>query len=203
MKKFLAFGKWFVKKPTGKESQGNRLLSKEEIEANRQIAEEKSKSDAQKRARSARKGKPVNRINRPTDSNEPSPSNRGFKLFKRTKTNAKQSPKKSQSIAVIFRDIISGEFLTRDGVTRHIPYLLFISLLFILYISMGYQFERIEREKYNTKKQLEELSAEFKTLKAEFETQLQQSNVEEKIAELGLHQTVEPPFLLEANVDKP
>lgn len=203
MKKFLAFGKWFVKKPTGKENQGNRLLSKEEIEANRQIAEEKSKSEAVKSARRGRHSKPVNRINRPADPTDPAPSNRRFRLFKRAKTNAKQSARKNQSIAVLFKDIISGEFLTRDGVTRHIPYLLFISLLFILYISMGYQFERIEREKHQTKKQLEELSAEFKTLKAEFETQLQQSNVEEKIAELGLHQTVEPPFLLEANVEQP
>ena len=81
--------------------------------------------------------------------------------------------------------------------TRHIPYLIFVSVLFIAYIAMGYQFERLEREKLQTKRQLEELSAEYKTLKAEFETQLQQSTVEQNIAELGLRQNVEPPFLLE------
>mgnify|MGYP002835973673 CR=1 FL=1 len=36
-----------------------------------------------------------------------------------------------------------------------------------------------------------------KGLKAEFETQLQQSTVEQNIAELGLRQNVDPPFLLE------
>ena len=55
----------------------------------------------------------------------------------------------------------------------------------------------MEREKLQTKRQLEELSDEYKTLKAEFETQLQQSTVEQNIAELGLRQNVDPPFLLE------
>jgi hypothetical protein len=93
--------------------------------------------------------------------------------------------------------LLSGEFLTREGVTRHIPYLLFISGLFIAYIAMGYQFERMERAKIQNKRHLQELSAEYKTIKAQFETQLQQSRVEQSIANIGLSQPVEPPYLLE------
>ena len=124
-------------------------------------------------------------------------------FFRRFVGKRKRSPEEKrdrqnrQSIAPVVRDILSGEFLTKEGVTRHIPYLLFVSALFIAYIAMGYQFERIEREKLTTKRQLQELSAEFKTLKAEFETELQQSTVEQNIADLGLKQTIEPPFLLE------
>lgn len=62
---------------------------------------------------------------------------------------------------------------------------------------MGYQFERIEREKMKKKERIEELSAEFKTLQADFESRLQQSSVERNIADLGLIQPVEPPYLLE------
>jgi len=47
------------------------------------------------------------------------------------------------------------------------------------------------------KERIEELSAEFKTLQADFESRLQQSSVERNISNLGLIQPVEPPYLLE------
>ena len=119
--------------------------------------------------------------------------------FKRPKHDpqARAAKQKKNAIGPVIRDLLSGEFLTKEGVTRHIPYLLFMSGLFVAYIAMGYQFERVEREKRKTKEQIEELSAEFKTLQADFESRLQQSSVEKNIAALGLVQPIEAPFLLE------
>ena len=104
--------------------------------------------------------------------------------------------KRENSMRPLIRDVLSGEFLTREGVTKHIPYLLFVSLLFIVYISLGYRFERIERQKHGTDRSIEELSATYKTLRADLETQLQQSSIEAAISELGLLQTKQPPFVL-------
>ena len=116
---------------------------------------------------------------------------------KKTNPSARKEKQKKNAIGPVIRDLLSGEFLTKKGVTRHIPYLLYVSALFVAYIAMGYQFERIEREKRKTKEKTEELSAEFKTLQADFESRLQQSSVEKSISALGLIQPEEAPFLLE------
>lgn len=95
------------------------------------------------------------------------------------------------------RDLLSGEVLTREGVLANVPYLLFLATLFVAYVALGYQFERIEREKQRTLRRVRELNAEFKSLEAAFETQLQQSQVESEVAPLGLGQSLEPPFVIE------
>lgn len=115
------------------------------------------------------------------------------------KENEKKAGKKrrTSNIGPLVRDLLSGEFLTQQGVTRNIPYLAFVSGLFLLYISMGYYFERIEREKLNARRKIEELNAEFKTLQADFEIRRHQSRLEEDMAERGLMQPKTPPHLLQ------
>lgn len=104
---------------------------------------------------------------------------------------------RTNGMGQVVRDLLSGEFLTQQGVTRNIPYLVFVSALFLLYIGMGYHFERIEREKVNARRKIEELNAEFKTLQADFEMRRQQSRLEAEMVNRGLVQPQEPPHLLQ------
>ena len=205
MKKFFSF----LRKPKAKPDAGprNRVLTPVEItvqeEQKRKLAEHQAKASTRKKALSTSKAaKQRNRIVKDDESANTShgtSSRKRWFIRRRQRSSQERAARRTRnSISPIVRDVLSGEFLTREGVTRHIPYLIFVSVLFIAYIAMGYQFERLEREKLKTKRQLEELSAEYKTLKAEFETQLQQSTVEQNIADLGLRQNVEPPFLLES-----
>ena len=206
MKKFFSFRRGNNAKPTT--TARNRVLTAAEIaaqeEQKRKLEEQQAQAAARKKAqRTAKASQPRNRIVSNEEGAATAPqAKRWFKRKQRT-AQEKEARRSKNSIGPVVRDILSGEFLTKEGVTRHIPYLIFVSVLFIAYIAMGYQFERLEREKLKTKRQLEELSAEYKTLKAEFETQLQQSTVEQNIAELGLRQTVEPPFLLEYQPETP
>ena len=122
---------------------------------------------------------------------------------KSTKTRQEKAEKQrvdNNSIGKFFRDILNGSFLTGDGITTHIPYLLFLCGLFLLYISLGYKFENIEREKMKTEFSLEEVTAEYKTIRSELESRLQQSRVESATAFLGLEQPKEPPILLEVDL---
>ena len=184
-------------------AKGNRVLSEKEIVAQQeQLQEQRSQAAARQRAiLSAQKHGPRNHPKTHIDAKSRVEKHSFWKRISRKR--AKPDPKaraakqKKNAIGPVIRDLLSGEFLTKEGVTRHIPYLLFISALFVVYIAMGYQFERIEREKMKKKERIEELSAEFKTLQADFESRLQQSSVERNIANLGLIQPVEPPFLLE------
>lgn len=95
--------------------------------------------------------------------------------------------------------LLNGEFLTRKGVIAHLPYILFLSGLFVVYISLGYTFEHNEREKVRVRRQLEEKQAEYKTLKSELESKRRQSNVAREIQELELKELTSPPALIEVN----
>ena len=202
--------KSFLRRITkGKESQsapvakGNRVLSEKEIALQQeQLQEQRTQAAARQRAiLSAQKQGPRNHPKTHSDAQprfeKPSFWKRFSSKRKKPDPQVRAAKQKKNAIGPVIRDLLSGEFLTKEGVTRHIPYLLFISALFVVYIAMGYQFERIEREKMKKKERLEELSAEFKTLQADFESRLQQSSVERNIANLGLNQPVEPPYLLE------
>ncbi len=100
------------------------------------------------------------------------------------------------------RDLLSGEFLIREGALAQAPYLIFVSFLLVLYVSLGYYYEHLERERQTTERRLEELRAEFKTLQAQFESKLQQSQVERSMADLGLIQSVEAPYLIEVSTSE-
>ena len=114
----------------------------------------------------------------------------------KTLTNKTEESIENNGTGRIFKDILSGKFLTSDGITSHIPYLLFVTSLFLVYISLGYKFENIEREKKRTERALEEVTSEYKTLRSELESILQQSRVESATADLGLQQPKSPPTLL-------
>lgn len=135
---------------------------------------------------------------------QPTQPDRRVNRFKETTApqavaDAADAPKKPRSNpwADNIRDLLSGEFLIREGALAQAPYLLFISALLVTYVSIGYYYEHLERERQTTERRLEELRSEYKTLQAEFETQLQQSQVEQSMADLGLVQPVEAPYLIE------
>ena len=191
------------KKKTATLPKGNRVLTEKEVTLQQeQLQAQRDKEAARQRAIIAAKNtgprnKPKSRVISEERSPKPSLWKRIVSRRKKTDPAVRREKQTKNAIGPVIRDLLSGEFLTKEGVTRHIPYLLFISALFIAYIAMGYQFERIEREKRKTKEHIEELSAEFKTLQADFESRLQQSSVEKSIADLGLIQPSEAPYLLE------
>jgi hypothetical protein len=124
----------------------------------------------------------------------------GDEETKKSKAETIEIPRKKRrtsNIGPLIRDLLSGEFLTQEGVTRNIPYLGFVSFLFLIYIGIGYRFERIEREKLNARRKIEELNAEFKTLQADFEIRRHQSRLEADMADRGLMQPKSPPHLLQ------
>ena len=92
--------------------------------------------------------------------------------------------------------MLSGEILAREALVRQVPFLLFVSFLTILYLALGYQTERILREKQRTLDRLEEATAEEKTLRSDLESQLQQSRLARSTAEMGLEQPSAPPILI-------
>ncbi|WP_306640343.1 FtsL-like putative cell division protein [Sanyastnella coralliicola] len=116
-----------------------------------------------------------------------------------TPNEEQQAPaKKSRGrFSRLVTNVLSGEFLTKESVTAHLPFVLYVCAFFLLSIYIGYVFENTEREKIRVERQLQELSAEYKTLKSELEAKKQQSSVAQAISSLGLVEPTAPPVIIE------
>lgn len=100
-------------------------------------------------------------------------------------------PKKSSSTAI--KNIMSGNFLSKESVVHYLPYIFFMTFLGICYIANGYQAEKIIRKIYNTTSELKEMRSEYITTKSELMYLSKQSQVANATAELGLKELTSPP----------
>ena len=121
--------------------------------------------------------------------------------FQQKKEEQTKAPKTKSRFSKGITNVLSGEFLSHEGVMKHAPFLLYLTLFFLAYIYIGFTFEDAEREKHKIKGQLEEMSAEYKTLKSELEAKKRQSSVAEDIKRLDLEQPNTPPLIIEVNPD--
>ena len=186
--------KWFKKKnePSSTEPSGNKRLTEEQ-----KAAREEAKKLALEATEEAKRIK-AEKVQRVRDKASRSSAENRAKIA----ADQKKKIAEKNATGKILRDIISGRFLTGDGVIAHIPFLLFLCGIFLTNIGLGYKFENIEREKMKTKRTLEEVNAECKTLMSDLESRLQQSRVEQAIVDLGLEQPLSQPILLDENGDE-
>ena len=122
-----------------------------------------------------------------------------FREEQRNKKQARAQQHRSENqIGGLIREVLSGQILAREAMVRQVPFFMYVSLLTILYLALGYQTERILREKQKTEAQLEEAIATEKSLRSTFEFEMQQSKLIESTEVLGLEQPTVPPILLSA-----
>lgn len=113
-----------------------------------------------------------------------------------------KSEKKKNKKGVVSRTVtalLNGEFLTRDGLIRFMPFILFLTALFVSYIAIGYYFESTLRDHVKAEDQLEELTSEYNTIQSQLENKKQQSAVVKDIDNLGLEAPEHPPTIIEVS----
>ncbi len=113
---------------------------------------------------------------------------------------AEAAPKKSAKLSRVVKRVLNGEFLTREEVLNHMPFVLYVCGFFLLSIAIGYDFDNTERKKLKSDERLREISAEYKTLKTQLEARRQQSQVSTEIDALGLEESSTPPVIIEVNL---
>ena len=93
------------------------------------------------------------------------------------------------------KDFIGGSFLTSANVIKQIPYILFLTLIAIIYIGNRYQAEKIVRETVVLKNEVKELRAEAITTTSELMYISKQSEVAKLVEKKGLDlkEAVVPP----------
>jgi len=114
---------------------------------------------------------------------------RKYKDFINPKEELKETPSGS------FKDVLSGDVLSKDVVVQHLPFILFIAILGIYYISNRYHSERVYREMVSLEKELKELRFEAITTASDLMYMSKQSEVVKRVKKEGLElvESTEPP----------
>lgn len=108
----------------------------------------------------------------------------------------KQSPSHKGAVSRTLNAMLNGEFLTRAGVLQNLRFILFMTGLFVVYISIGYAFENTLRDHVKTKDALEEATARYNATVSELENRKQASDVLRRIDKLGLQEPEHQPQVL-------
>lgn len=95
----------------------------------------------------------------------------------------------------ILSTIFQGKFLI--GNKKNFPFVLFLSFLLLLIISIYYNAERLATEIHQTEADLYELRVEYITTKAELMEMHKRSVIEDLVDTLGIATSLIPPKILE------
>jgi hypothetical protein len=112
--------------------------------------------------------------------------------------NASQAvPKKKAGKGNVIQKILSGDFLVREGLIKHLSFVMFLVALFISNIALVYYFENTAREKIKLQNELNELRSQYNTTMSDLEKSKQQSNVAQAIEQMGLKELRTPPQVID------
>ena len=105
-----------------------------------------------------------------------------------------RSSSKGVNIFAVLQNVMTLKSLISDGVpVRLLPHLLFLTGLGIFYIGNRHYAEKTIRRINVLETQVEDLRADFTTLKSEYMYAIKQSEVAERTKSLGLIEIVKPP----------
>jgi len=104
---------------------------------------------------------------------------------------AAKKEKKQNPVAAL----LSGSLLTQDAVVKHLPYLLFLAFLGLVYIANGYLAESSVRKINKIQLEIKELRSEQISIKSELNNTIIESELKKIIVnrEMGLTESMVPP----------
>ncbi len=109
-----------------------------------------------------------------------------------TKAKPKEKAKKgfiTKSLSAVF----SGTFLNNENIFKHIPFVLFICFVTLLYIANGYYADDKIRKVNKVTNELKELRSEYISTRSDLMFKSKQSEVAKSVEKLGLRESIEPP----------
>jgi len=103
----------------------------------------------------------------------------------------------SQKKGVMFKllsSVFGGTFLSNTNVIKHLPFVLFLCLLGMLYIANGYWADGKIRTQNKLAAQIKELRSEYISSKSDLMFISKQSEVAKAVEKIGLREPVVPPM---------
>jgi hypothetical protein len=123
-------------------------------------------------------------------------------LVKQEELQVKAKPSKTVKKGVLAKGlskIFGGAFLSDDRAVQHMPFVMFLGLLAILYIANGYYADDKIREVNKVTNQIKELRTEFISSKSDLMFVSKQSEVAKAVEPLGLKEPVVAPMKIETD----
>jgi hypothetical protein len=114
---------------------------------------------------------------------------------KKTKT-PKSASKKPNTLI----QILNGDFLTKEFVTKNLSFIFYFIFLLILLVAKGYYDKQLSKEVDSTQKELDELTGDYVAKKAELEESTRRITLVNQLEPIGLKETVNPTKVI--RIDK-
>ena len=111
------------------------------------------------------------------------------------------SVKKKSGVVKSLNSVFSGTFLSNDFVLKRIPFVLFLSVVAVFYISYNYWADDKLRQQSKITSQLKELRSEYIASKSDLMFVSKQSEVDKAVESMGLKEPVVPPMKIVVQQD--
>jgi len=105
----------------------------------------------------------------------------------------KEEYKGTGSSRAFFKKLLTEGVVTKEAATEMLPFLLFLSVLCMLYIANSHMAVKNIRSIDKLSKEVKELSWEYKSLKADLMFKSKLTEVAKKVDTLGIKELIEPP----------
>jgi hypothetical protein len=105
----------------------------------------------------------------------------------------KKKQKGNNQAARSAQNILGGTFLTKEYTARHLPFLLFLAFVAIIYIGNSYYAEKNIRKIERLQKELKEMRYEHITYKSQVNKSTSQSQVANSLRNNGIKESTVPP----------
>ena len=118
--------------------------------------------------------------------------------FRQENKSKNKSTSGGKSIFSMIDEKLSVEKVFQERLPiQYVPYVLYVAFLGVVYIGNTHYADRVSRNYDSLKKEVEDLRADYTTIKADYMYESKQSEVERKVARMGLEEGVIPPFKIE------
>jgi hypothetical protein len=115
------------------------------------------------------------------------------KKEKKKKNKKEKEPKGDSRIGNAIRSILDGSILTRENAIRLLPFVLFLTLLCIIYIANSYYAEKTIIRTDKVRRELKDMETEFISTKSELMICSKQSELAGILDSTGVLESLEPP----------
>jgi hypothetical protein len=102
--------------------------------------------------------------------------------------------KKQNRWTTYVREVIIGDFLSRGIFYKNIPFLIYLAIIALIYISNTYYAEKTFRQIEKTKNELKEIRFHYVGAKSTLMFYGKLSEISKRVKPAGLNETVKPPY---------